>query len=199
MEDLDRPAAVGVPPAPALLILTGASHTGKTTVAKAILEMSPAPAAYLGVDDVLESTITKPGGSVWAEIPLAYALLEPQVATLLSRGWLVVLESTFTYVPGDAEPQFHSAELKRMIEIAESQRAPWLLVQLTVADDVAGDRAERGGRLSREIVERTHALHRSAALPEGVRRLDTGRRNAEDLARIVLAELGKHSPGSRRS
>lgn len=193
MEFSDRQAPRGAVPAPGLLILTGASHTGKTTVAQAILDRVGGPAAFLSVDDVLANTIARPPASIWAQIPLAYELLSAQLETLLGRGWFVVLESTFTYVPDDGEPEFHAAQLKQMVEIAQRQTAPWLLVQLRAGADVARARASQTRRLAADIVDRTAELHRSAELPEPSQRLETDGQTPDELALRVLTELANSS------
>jgi chloramphenicol 3-O-phosphotransferase len=175
------------------VILTGASHTGKTTVARAILESVPAPAAYLSVDDILETTIAKPSGSIWAEIPLAYDLLKPQLAMLLDRDWFIVLESTFTYVPTDGAGQFHATQLSQMINVARRCAAPWLLIQLATEDTVTRKRSDRTGRLPSDIVEKTIELHRNAVLPKPSRRLEVSDETPAQIARRVLGEFAKSS------
>src|SRR4051812_33086856 len=82
-----------------LLILTGASHTGKTSVAQELLRLCPPPTAYLGVDKTLRTVLVHPPGDSWAQIPLAYRLLHAQAELLLDQRWFVIFESTFTYVP----------------------------------------------------------------------------------------------------
>ncbi|HEX6687065.1 MAG TPA: AAA family ATPase [Solirubrobacterales bacterium] len=193
MESSDRQAPRGTPPAPGLLVLTGASHTGKTSVARAVLDAAGPPAAFLSVDDVLATTIARPPGDAWAEIPLAYELLLPQVEKLLEKGWFVTLESTFTYVPELGAPEFHSDALQQLIQTAERHDAPWLLVQLAAGDDVARARADRTGRLDPDVVDRTAELHRAASLPETTLRLDSAERTPAELAELILGELERRS------
>lgn len=175
--------------APGLLIVTGASHTGKTTVAEAVLEATPPPAALLSVDNILAEEIVRPTGDIWAEIPLAYELLATQLETLLDRSWFVAVESTFTYVPERGEAEFHAGQLERLIAAARDRGAPWLLVQLLADDGITTTRANETGRLAPEIVARTAELHRAATLPEPSLRLDTSGESPDAVARRVLAML----------
>lgn len=193
MEFSDRQAPRGAVSAPRLLILTGASHTGKTTVAQAVLDLAGAPAAFLSVDDILANTIARPPESIWAQIPLAYELLSPQVEKLLDRSWFVVVESTFTYVPETGEPEFHAEALQRLIDMAARQDIPWLLVQLVTGGDVARARADLTGRLHPDIVDRTAELHEAASLPEATLRLHPVGETPVELAGLVLGELRKRS------
>jgi hypothetical protein len=177
------------------LILTGASHTGKTTVARAVLDAVEPPAAFLSVDDVLEHTMARPPRSVWAEIPLAYDLLEAQLATLLERRWFVVLESTFTYVPESGAPEFHADRLRRLIEVADQREARWSLIQLRTVADESAARAGQTERLPHDVITKTADLHESAALPAATVRLDSTSTPPEELALQALAALGGKSGG----
>lgn len=173
-------------PFPGLLLLTGASHTGKTTVAQEIIAKVRPPTALLSVDNVLAGAIVKPH-KAWADIPLAYDLLVPQLELLLDRGWFVILESTFTFVPDQGEPEFHGDQIHRMISIAASYKAPWRLVQLNVGDRVARERAEHTGRLTPQIVDRTAELHQAAALPSASLQVDATAKAPADIACRVLS------------
>lgn len=184
----------GAAPTPGLLILTGASHTGKTTVAKAVLDIVDVPAAFLSVDDVLTHTISRPPGDPWAQIPLAYDLLEPQAATLIERGWFVVLESTFTYVPETGTAEFHQDRLLKLIEIAERRPAPWVLIQLNSRAEEIETRARGTGRIREEIAIKTIDLHASAALPDPAIRLDS---TSVAPAKLALGALAAFDPKSR--
>lgn len=174
---------------PTLIVLTGASHTGKTSVARAILTLAPAPIAFLSVDRVLEGEL-RPRGDIWESIPLAYELLHPQVETLLDRGWLVIYESTFTYVPQVGDPEFHDHTLSRLVAACTRTGARLLIVQLNVDEPIARARREKTQRLSATVVARTAALHREARMPEGTLRLDAGAASPEDLAREILNQIG---------
>jgi predicted kinase len=177
-------------PAPGLLVLTGASHTGKTSVAREILRLIPPPAAFLSVDDTLSTVLVRSPGDAWAQIPLAYELLASQAETLLDRGWFLVFESTFTYVPRSASPEFHDEELNRLIDIAERRGTPWALAQLSATDDEIASRAEDTQRLPREVVAHTTALHESAQLPGKALRLDSSVEPPSALAQRVLGAFG---------
>lgn len=178
-------------PAPGLLILTGASHTGKTSVAEEILGIVSAPAAFLSVDEVLFKTLARPSSDAWTEIPLAYELLRPQVETLLGKGWFVLFESTFTYVPESGSPEFHDGALRELVAVAEQRRTPWTLVQLSAAESEVTSRAANTGRLSHEIVRQTVDLHEVATLPGEPLRLDSTSRPPAELASRALAAFDR--------
>lgn len=178
---------------PRLLILTGASHTGKTSVAREVLRLLPAPAAFLSVDETIHTALVRPPGDPWAQIPLAYELLRLQAEALLDRGWLVVFESTFTYVPASGRPQFHGDELERLIGVAKDRKVPWTVAQLGASPDELGSRVAETNRLPRSVVDRTAELHGAAALPETTLRLDSGAEAPQELARRITAELSRRS------
>ena len=182
-ESADRPELASR----GLLILTGASHTGKTSVAKAILDLKGPPAALLSVDQTLEHTLVRPPGDRWSEIPLAYRLLRLQAEALLEADWFVVLESTFTYVPGTGPPEFHAEEVERFADLALAAGAPLSLVQLSASEATVFKRAEATRRLPLDVVAATHALHDLAAMPHQVIQVETDASGPEDLARRVLA------------
>lgn len=156
-------------PAPGLLILTGASHTGKTTVAEELLRAIPPPAAFLSVDDVLHRVLRRVSDEPWSNIPLAYELLGAELGILLDGGWFVIVESTFTYVPAEGNGQFHSEALGGLLAEAGSREVPAFVAQLTAPGDVVLERARQTGRLDPSIVLTTLALHDSATFPLGPR------------------------------
>jgi chloramphenicol 3-O-phosphotransferase len=162
-------------PARGLLVVTGGSHTGKTTIAKEVVTSVAPPAAYLAVDDVLERTLLQPPGLRWAQIPLAYELLGSELEILLERRWFVVLESTFTFVPPEGNPQFHSEVLAHLEGKARRLDAPVRVVQLMAPEDIVLSRARRSGRLDDKIVSATTQLHRTAKLPGSSLTIDTSR------------------------
>jgi hypothetical protein len=190
---VDNQASAGNATAPGLLVLTGASHTGKTSVAKELLRLAPPPIAYLSVDEILSTVLIGPPGDPWTQIPLAYELLHTQAKILLDRGWLVVFESTFTYVPTDGDPEFHSFELEQLVGIAEGSKIPWVIVQLSTDADELSSRAESSGRLASNVVLRTSALHDAAILPGPTLRLDSSAKRPPELARHALDALKKRS------
>lgn len=193
MASVGQPDSGGTACKPGLLILTGASHTGKTSVAAAFLDAVDPPAALLSVDIVLADSLVKPPGDPWREIPLAYDLLAAQLPPLLASGWFVVLESTFTYVPDVGAGQFHDDELRRMTGIADRLGVGWLLVQLSVAREVALRRAGGTDRIPLSVVAATQELHEGAALPAEAMRLETDSAGPAELARRLLHELSLDS------
>jgi hypothetical protein len=172
-----------------LLVLTGASHTGKTSVARALLSMASPPVALVGVDQLINETLVHPLGDPWREIPLAYELLRPQVKILLCRGWSVVLETTFTFVPEYGEPEMHLDQLEAFLRITDCLSLPSQVVQLLPDRQTVRKRAAATGRLDLAIVAKTLDLHDGATFPPGTLTLGDEESSPEDLARAILATL----------
>lgn len=186
-EDSDWRVSEEAAPSPGLVIVTGASHTGKTSVSRALLPLLDAPAARLSVDDTLDHVLVRPTANPWKEIPLAYDLLETQTDILLGRGWTVVLESTFTYVPEQDPPEFHHHAIRDIVATAERRGVRHLITHLTLDSADAMRRAENTGRLPPEIVAQTVALHEVAAMPAPSIQLSTQHASPEELALATLA------------
>lgn len=172
-----------------LLIVTGASHTGKSSVIRSLLPRLEPPVALLGVDDVIAQTLTRPTGDRWEEIPLAYDLIQRQIDPLLDRGWLIVVETTFTYVPLEGEASFHREALDAMIGLAERRGAPWFLFQVKAPLELALRRSEQDGRLPAQVIAATVELHESAALPESTVELLSEGGSPDALAESLVARL----------
>lgn len=134
--------------------------------------------------------LAAPPGDPWEQIPLAYELLLPQAETLLDRRWLVIFESTFTYVPESGSAEFHARELEDLVCIAERRRVPCAVAQLNASDEDIASRANDTGRLPSRIVAETASLHETAALPGTAIRLDSTAGTPEELARRSLVFLG---------
>ncbi|HYQ78050.1 MAG TPA: AAA family ATPase [Solirubrobacterales bacterium] len=175
-----------------MLVLTGPSHAGKTTVAEEVLTIARRPAAYLSVDDALERTLQRPAGDIWAEIPLAYELICSDLKVLLERGWLVIVESTFTYISPEGDGELHRDALAEMLEIAASRQLPWWVVQLTAERETLLARADRTSRLDSTVVSGTFALHQDgAALLAATQVVDTDSLDPRDAATAILAHLAE--------
>ena len=159
-------------------------------MASAVLEAIDDKAALLSVDDVLVRTLVRPRTHMWDQIPLAYELLEPQAVTLLERGWNVVFDSTFTFVPDRGEARFYGDVLKRIVACAADVGTPCLVVQLTAARETLERRASRTGRLTPEVVRATEGTHaRPLVVDAPLLRLRTDDEDPSALAERVLAEL----------
>lgn len=185
----DQPAGGEKIPTPGLVVLTGASHTGKTSVARVLLDLLPPPVALLGVDALLAHVLLRPPGDRWEQIPLAYELLVTEADLLLGRGWTVVIESTFTYVPEQGSPQFHMDAIRRLREVAKAHHRPFLLAQLILNRDETLRRSRETGRLAPEIVAQTVALHDRATLPGQSLRLAAESQTPDALAAAVLTAM----------
>jgi AAA domain len=169
--------------------LTGASHTGKTTVANGVLTAVHPPAAFLSVDEVLQRTLRRTADEIWSNIPLAYQLIGAELGTLLDHGWFVIVESTFTYVPTQGNGEFHSEALEMLLSEAGSRDAPALITQLAASEKVVLERARQTGRLDPSIVSATIALHNSATFPLSPQLIDTTDFDAREFVARILGRL----------
>jgi hypothetical protein len=134
-------------------------------------------------------TLVHPRGDRWAEIPLAYDLIQRQIDPLLTQGWLIVVETTFTYVPQEGEPSFHREALERMIGLAEHHGSPWLLCRVEAPLELTLQRSERDGRLPPRVVAATAKLHESTEMPEPILRLSSADHTPDELAKKLIASL----------
>jgi hypothetical protein len=173
-----------------LLIVTGASHTGKTSVIRSLLPELRPPVALLGVDRTLEHTLVKPTGEKWAEIPLAYKLIQSQLEFLLDAHWLVIVESTFTYVPKSGPGSFHKIALETIVEAAKRRGAQSVVCQLQTSAQIAARRSLEEGRLDPVVVAETGRLHREAELPRLTQAISAGNRTVGEVA----ADVKEHLP-----
>jgi predicted kinase len=176
-------------PRPALLILTGASHSGKSSVIEALSRTSAEPLALLGVDAVLAGTIRPAADDRWDQIPLAYDLIEAQTPVLLDRGWPVLVESTFTYVGDDSSGEIHLDRLETLVGIAARREVPWLVCQLDAKPQVLISRARVSNRLEERIVSETARLHLTASLPVEAHRLRSDLLRPEEIAQQLIRLL----------
>ena len=173
-----------------LLIVTGASHTGKSSVIQAILPTLRPPAALLSVDTLLTTSLVLPSGERWSQIPLAYELIERQADVLLSHAWLVIVESTFTYVPPEGEPVFHRDALERLVDLGKRHDAASVVCQVCASSDLVAERSRQTSRLSPRVVAATAKLHEAAQLPAASVMLSTANKAVDEAAE----ELRTHLP-----
>jgi len=145
---------------------------------------------------VLAKTLVRPRGSRWTEIPLAYDLIRRQIDSLLGHGWLVIVETTFTYVSPQGEAEFHREVLEQMVGLAERHNAPWFLCQVKASLELTLKRAEQDRRLPSRIVAATVELHEIEEMPESALTLSAEDSPPEDLAKTLAAQLP--APFSRR-
>lgn len=177
-------------PAPGVLILTGASHAGKSTLADAFLERLPPPAAVLSVDDVLEHQLRRPGSDKWSNIPLAYEILTGELELLLRAGWFVVFESTFTYVPPSGPPQLHLEALERVLDVADRNDAPAFVARVRAPLQALLARAATIDRLDPAVVTATFALHEADPMASlNAYQIDTGELSPAQAAASILARI----------
>lgn len=180
------------------MILTGPSHSGKTSIARRLFESLPRPVAYLSLDDLVERALRGTEPDPWTQIPLAYHLLEVQASALLERHWFVMLESTFTYVGPDGNGEMHREAVDSLLAIARSRGAPAFIVRLRSPTETLLERAASTGRIDASIVGETARLHAEADFPESLE-VDTGEAGPDAAAAAVRAWVQKRllsSPAS---
>lgn len=146
-----------------LLIFTGPSHAGKSTAARATMRSLAAPSAHVAIDEIM-SWLDLATGDHWEDgLPTAYDVAAKATDALLRRDFVVLLESTFTFIPDDDRPgQFHGDELARFVALGCERDAPVTVVRLAAELGELLRRQAETGRLHRGVIEGTWAAHRAA-------------------------------------
>jgi hypothetical protein len=126
----------------------------------------PPPVAHLEIDQIVktfELGVVEP----WEDaLPAAYDVACVAAAALLRRDFVVVFDSTFTYVPVDGrEPVFHEDQVTRLADVARDAETPLTLAHLSASLPELLRRRENTGRLTPAIIEGTHSLHETVSLP----------------------------------
>lgn len=165
-----------------LIVITGPSHTGKSTLLKKLVSVIPDLAVVTYDQFFMETLRAIRGGQDpdLAEFALAYELMGSVVRQLISRGRPTVIESTFTRVskrdPSAGTPKSsvvyrHDLELHHLLSMdAENAFA----FQLFAPWNVIRSRSGKTKRLEEWVVKGTWEAHKEA-LP-GCLRLDATRR-----------------------
>jgi hypothetical protein len=157
-----------------LIVLTGPSHSGKTEVGVRLRERLPPPVARLAMDELLDG-FTISAEEYWTTgLAAGYDVLVAGSDALLGRGFTVLVESTFTYVPPDGSaPEFHLEQVERLAEMARAGGARFDLVVLNASREELLRRRHATGRLWDSVIEGTARLHQEAAPRLGGNSLDT--------------------------
>jgi len=180
-----------------LIVLTGPSHSGKTSLATALAETLAPPTALIAVDDIV-ATLRLVSPEHWAEhwrigLPIAYDVAEATVEVLLRRGVTVLLESTFTFIPVDDSPmECHADRFDRIIDVAQRLDLSVDVVRLMAAPDQLLRRRAGTGRLTDAVIEGTWTLHSACEPRSGEAALieiDTTTRDVASVAQSVGALL----------
>jgi predicted kinase len=175
-----------------LVVVTGPSHVGKSTLIRELLELIDRPAAIVSIDEVIEASDLPPELRWERGLEAAYDAAAALTGEALARGCLVLYESTFTYVPPDPRPaQLHLEQLQRLLKVAEEHDADGLVVYLTASLAAVGRRQEQTTRLTGRIVAEAWRMHAAGTL-EAARllRLDTSQLSARESATLVLGRIG---------
>jgi chloramphenicol 3-O-phosphotransferase len=186
-----------------LIVLTGPSHSGKSSLAASLVETLAPPVAVVAIDEIV-ATLRLVSPERWADqwrlgLPIAYDVAEATVDVLLRRGITVLLESTFTFVPVDDQPmQCHAARLEAMIEVARRLEVCAHVIHLMAAPEELLRRRATTGRLNDAVVEGTWTLH-SQSVPragDALIEIDTTTCDVASVARSVAALLSRGSSAS---
>lgn len=175
-----------------LVVVTGPSHVGKSTLISALVELINRPAEIVSIDEVIEASDLPPELRWERGLEAAYDAAAAQTSEALAGNCLVLYESTFTYVPPDSRPaQLHPEQLQRLLNVAEEHDSDALVVYLTASLDAVERRQEQTARLTGRIVSEAWRMHAEAAL-EATRwlRLDTSKISAQEAATVVLSRIG---------
>lgn len=171
-----------------LVVVTGPSHAGKSTLIRELEARTLRPAATVAIDEVI-AEVQLPEVDLWSHgLPLAYGAAATRAEQLLARGELVFYESTFTYVPPPPRPpELHRDQLERLLRISSRLGAGTLVLQLVANLDDVSDRQRASGRLSTRIVREVWRQHTGTQLQAPVfLRLDTSQHPAADLADLLV-------------
>lgn len=175
----------------ALLILTGPSHAGKTTAARSAMRSLGVPSAHVAIDEII-AWLDLAADELWEHgLPAAYDVAAEATDALLRRDFVVLLESTFTFIPDDDRPaQFHDDQLARFVRIGRDREAPVTVVRFGADLDELLRRQAGTGRLHRGVVEGTWGQH-SASIELDVPIVDvaTAGLAPEEMAARVRAAL----------
>jgi hypothetical protein len=126
------------------------------------------------MDDLL-ATFTIAPDEYWPTgLAAGYDVLVAGAEALLARGFTVLVESTFTYVPLDGRrPEIHLEEIARLAEVARVAGARFDVIALTAARQELLRRRHETGRLWDSVVEGSARLHEEVAPQLGGVSLDT--------------------------
>lgn len=180
-------------PRPRLIVLTGPSHGGKSSVARGLVQALDGPKAWVAIDPIVETLALVPRDR-WAEawevgLPVAYDVAEASVSILLEREITVMLESTLTFIPIDGRPpEFHADRLERFLALAARLGAEAHVFRVTAALDELVRRRALTGRLTDGVVEGTWRQHGGTPI-DGAVEVDTTAVDAGAATQRVAAAL----------
>jgi predicted kinase len=173
-----------------LVIVTGPSHAGKSTLIRELLRRAGGMGAVVSIDEEIEK-FQLPDAERWERaLPAAYEAAAERSRRLLRQGSLVFFESTFTYVPQERPPEFHLKQLQRLLEVAAEVDAEVAVLQLQTSREGVLARQRQTGRLTPRIVEETWRRHASEAIETSLLLcLDTSRLSAAEAADRATAHF----------
>jgi len=176
-----------------LIIVTGSSHVGKSTLIGELRSRCKRDTAEVSIDETIERLeVEEEGDDRWEHgLHLAYEKAAAEVGGQVARGKVVFFESTFTYVPPDSRPsQFHLHELERLVDLALDLGASVALIHLFAGLDDVTQRRVESGRLTENIVRTTWGQHADIefARPDALR-IDTSGLSPTEVANYAWREL----------
>jgi chloramphenicol 3-O-phosphotransferase len=175
-----------------IVVVTGSSHSGKSSLILAMMSRSSRCTAHVAIDDVIEQIDLEHEDRWEHGLDLAYDEALGRVGRLAKQGALVFFESTFTYVPPDQRPpELHLAVLERLTKVASDAGADFTLVQLRAELADVLRRREESDRLAARIVRTTWHLHADNDLARlEALRVDTSEVSVDEAADELCRVLG---------
>lgn len=182
------------PAASTLIVLTGPSHAGKTTLARALqAAAAPRTTAYVAIDGLMEAITVTPDTDAWpVGLPVAYEMATAGLEAMAGRRSVVLFESTFTFVPpGEEEPQFHEEQLQTVMRLGSACYRDCVVVRVSATEASLLERGRATNRFSPDLLSAIAALHRqhplSALHPVEI---SSDAESADASARRILSALG---------
>jgi hypothetical protein len=176
---------------PLLVIVTGPSHVGKTSAAEHAISRLRQRAAHVAIDEIM-SWLSFGREDQWkVGLPIAYDVARAACRTLLDRDFVVLLESTFTYIPrDDRAPEFHSHELLRFVDVARQAGAACIVLRLRANKQDVLHRNALTERWPQALVEAIWNEHeRELAVSAPTYDIDTSESDAQTVAGLVVAAI----------
>lgn len=143
-----------------LIIVTGPSHSGKSSAIRRVMRLVEWPSAWVAIDEII-GRLSVGRDSVWpAALPGAYDVAAAESGALLRRGFTVFVESTFTFVPpGGTVIERHPEQLERLLDVARRCDSPAAVIRFHSSEEELLGRRERTGRLDPDVVSGTARAH----------------------------------------
>lgn len=144
-----------------LVVITGASHVGKSTLAKRLSEALPGLSVH-EFDDLLDDSVDSDFPEEGIEATFT-ALRRNVKADLLARRGIVIAVTTFTIVPRRKSGRYLYSELESLVEIAREVGAKVEIFRLVVSLSQIIKRGTKTKRLPISVILRVWFAERAGA------------------------------------